>query len=236
MSFDLVTFDLDGTLVDTASEIAEATNRALVSHGMARRPPAEIALLIGAGAHSLMRTLLARCFREEPELAQRVQPDAVLRSLDQHFADTTGSMARPYVGCEDALTQLKAAGVVLACVTNKEVGLARRVLEATRLDHHFALLVGGDSLPEKKPHASVLRHVALTLGVALDRTAHLGDSATDVLAARNAGVAAWAVPYGYNAGRPIESSAPDLLFPDLLSVSRHVLQTRHLAANTRRSG
>lgn len=226
MSYDLISFDLDGTLVDTASEIAEAANRALESHGIARRPVAEITLLIGAGLRELMLKLLARCFLEQPALAQTVQPDAVLKSLDDHYAATTGSSALPYVGCHDALAELRRAGFKLACVTNKELRHTHRVLQATRLGSAFDLVIGGDSLPEKKPHASVLRHVAQALGVGLARTAHVGDSATDVAAARNAGVAAWAVPYGYNAGVSINDARPDHVFASLGAVAQHAMSLR----------
>jgi phosphoglycolate phosphatase len=146
--------------------------------------------------------------------------------MDRHYAVTTGSSARPYGGCDQVLADLRQAGIRLACVTNKEIRHAVRVLQVTGLAGYFDLVIGGDSLPEKKPHASVLRHVARTLEVGLVQCAHLGDSETDVAAARNAGVAAWAVPYGYNAGRPIADAQPDLLFDDLPSVSRHVLGLR----------
>jgi phosphoglycolate phosphatase len=225
VSVDLVSFDLDGTLVDTAAEIAEAANLALDAHGIARRPPAEITLLIGAGAHELMRRLLARCCDDDPALAARVRVVDVLASMDAHYVQTTGTSARPYAGCVEALADLRRAGVRLACTTNKELRHAQRVLEATALDACFDLVIGGDSLPEKKPHASVLRHVAEKLGVATSRSAHLGDSALDVAAARNAGMAAWAVPYGYNAGMPIEASMPDRLFASLTQVAEHVLAT-----------
>jgi phosphoglycolate phosphatase len=224
MSWQLLSIDLDGTLVDTADEIAEAANRALEEHGIARRPAGEIALLIGAGTRELMLELLARSFLADPEHANRVHPQAVLDSLDRHYTATAGSTAQPYPGCREALRDLRAAGLLLACVTNKELRHAQRVLEATQLADRFDLVIGGDSLPEKKPHASVLRHVAQCLGAATTRSAHLGDSAIDIAAARNAGVAAWAVPYGYNAGRPIAEARPDRIFDNFAEVAAHALQ------------
>jgi phosphoglycolate phosphatase len=224
MNYDVVSFDLDGTLVDTASEIAEAVNRALELHGIARRPVPEITHLIGAGAHDLMRRLLARCLAEQPTLYERVQPSAVLATLDEQYTVVTGSQAVPYAGCIEALERLRGAGLKLACVTNKESKHARRVLEVTRIHAYFDLLVGGDTLPQKKPHASVLQHVAAVFGTSTARIVHVGDSATDVAAARNAGVAAWAVPYGYNAGLPIAESRPDRLVDSLQAVAEQVLQ------------
>jgi len=226
MDFDLVSFDLDGTLLDTAAEIAEAANRALDSHGIARRSVAEITLLIGGGTRELMLKLLARIFLEQPELASTVQPAAVLASLDAHYTRVAGSFARPYAGCGQALAALLAAGVRLACVTNKETRHARSLIKASRLDGYFDLVVGGDSLAEKKPHPSVLRHVVAKLGASLARSAHVGDSAIDIAAARNAGVAAWAVPYGYNAGVPISEAMPDRLFQTLPLLAAHVLAGR----------
>lgn len=229
LRYDLVSFDLDGTLVDTASEIAEAANRALDSHGIPRRPAQEITLLIGNGTRELMMKLLASCHLADPALVSRVRVQEVLASMDEHYAITTGTSAVPYGGSRDALQRLRAAGVHLACVTNKELRHARRVLRATHLEDYFDVVIGGDSLPEKKPHASVLRHVAQIVGVPILRTAHIGDSAIDVAAARNAGVAAWAVPYGYNAGVPITEASPDRIFPTLAHAADLVLQPREPA-------
>lgn len=223
-AYDLLSFDLDGTLVDTAAEIAEAANRTLDSHGIPRRPVAEITLLIGAGTHELMRRLLQRCAALDPSLAARLDTAAVMATLDRHYAETAGLSAQPYPACRESLDRLREAGVRLACTTNKEHRHAVRVLEQTGLADAFELLIGGDSLPEKKPHPSVLQHVAAHFGVPLARTAHLGDSAVDVNAARLAGVQAWAVPYGYNAGQPIETSHPDRLFHSLREVADHALQ------------
>ena len=230
MAYDIVTFDLDGTLVDTAPEIAEAVNRALESHGFERRPLVEITHLIGAGLHELMRRLLARIAAEDPQRAATLDPQAVLRTLDEHYAATTGTLGVPYDHAATSLDALKRSGVQLAVVTNKERRHAVRVLQANGLDGYFDLVIGGDTLPQKKPHPSVIRHVVDTLGGDISRTAHVGDSATDVLAARNAGVAAWAVPYGYNAGVPVAQSEPHRLFDDLRGVAEHVLAQRKAAS------
>ena len=223
MIYDIVSFDLDGTLVDTASEIAEAANRALAAHGIERRPVPEITQFIGHGTRELIIRLVERVVTERPALADRLPLSSVLAGMDQHYAQTTGTTATPYEGTVEALQMLSAAGVKLACVPNKEFRHACRVLTVTGLAPYFELTIGGDSLAWKKPHASVLQHVVHSLRGRPDRTAHIGDSGIDVEAARNAGVTAWAVPYGYNGGVPIDAAQPERIFPGLLSMAQHVV-------------
>ena len=224
--YDLLCFDLDGTLVDTAGEIAEAVNRGLESCAVARRPVDQIIHLVGAGLNSLVERLHAQLVAEQPGLAQRLTVPALLAAIDHHYIDVSGTLGQPYPGAAAALQDLRAAGIRLACVTNKETRHAVRVLAATGLEAYFVLLIGGDTLAHKKPHASVLQHAMTRLAASAGRTAHVGDSWIDVAAARNAGVQAWAVGYGYNAGEPIAAAAPDQLFDSLPAVAAHALAGR----------
>jgi phosphoglycolate phosphatase len=227
---DAVSFDLDGTLIDTAGEIVEAVNAALVEVGVTPRPADEVITLIGNGLRTLMMNLLARLMLEQPALADRVRVEPVLLRVEAIYAGLAGRTAQPYPGALQALVDLRAAGIKTACVTNKDGAFALRLLAATGLAPHLDVVLAGDSLPHKKPHASVLRSAAQQLGVATDRLAHVGDSCTDLDAARNAGVADWAVPYGYNGGRPVAQDGPSRLFNDLAAVARHVIELRPVPA------
>lgn len=230
LHYRLVSFDLDGTLVDTAAEIAESVHLTFDDFALARRPQLEITLLIGKGTHELMSRLMQRLYTEQPGLEARLPFETVYAKFDHHYAVTAGQLGRPYPGCEDTLERLRSAGVQLACVTNKEQRHAERVLAATGLAGWFPTLIGGDTLPFKKPDPRVIAQVLEQHGVAAAQAAHLGDSSIDVQTARNAGVAAWAVPYGYNAGVPIEQSLPDRLFDRLPAVADWALEGAHGSA------
>ena len=219
----VVSFDLDGTLLDSAAEIAEAVNRALHEQGLPRLPAAELTLLIGHGARRLVQDVLARLTPTGLQAGGPAQIDTILASFERHYAALIGTSSVPYPGAAEALLRLRGAGVRLACVTNKQQLPAQRLLQHHGLLPRFELLIGGDTLAHKKPHASVLQHVAAAMQVPLSQVAHVGDSATDVMAARNAGVAAWAVPWGYNGGEPIADAEPDRLFDSLAAVASHVL-------------
>ena len=124
------------------------------------------------------------------------------------------------------LDALAGEGVRLGCVTNKAGAAAWRLLERCGLASRLSLLVAGDTLAQRKPDGAVLRHAAEALGVPVARLAHVGDSRTDVQAARNAGAVAWAVPYGYDGGEPVALARPDALFPGLPALAAHLIALR----------
>jgi phosphoglycolate phosphatase len=141
--------------------------------------------------------------------------------LDGTLVDTASD--KPCRGVHAALQRLQVRGVRLACVTNHALADAGVLLQRHDLRRHFELVIGRDSLLQSKPHASVLRYVADTLGVPRECMAHVGDSAVDVMAARNAGVRAWTVPRRCGIGRPSTEVRPDLLLPDLGAVAQAAL-------------
>lgn len=215
----LLSFDLDGTLVDTAAEIAEAANLALQDVGLAPRSLPAIEKLIGAGTRELMRRLL----RSAPDTGAAPDLDVALARFAFHYSAVAGSSCQAYEGCIDALERLRAGGIRLACLTNKDERYSRSVLEATRIDGFFDVLVGGDTLAVRKPDPRVVEHLLGAMRGSAAATAHVGDSATDVQTARNGGIAAWVVPYGYNGGEPIESARPDRIFASLGEVADFVV-------------
>ena len=129
MRYTVLSFDLDGTLVDTAGEIADAANRTLEDFNLPVQPTALITRLIGNGMHELMRKLLAQVLLEQPLRSAQWPVDAVLERFEHHYAQTVGTTGQPFAGAADALDRLKRSGVRLACVSNKEHRYAQRVLQ-----------------------------------------------------------------------------------------------------------
>jgi len=227
----LITFDLDGTLVDTAGEIAEAANRTLVDIGLPSRPLGDVTRLIGHGTRELMKGLLSQAHQAgQGVVVDRLDIEQVMQCFEGHYHATTGTDSRLYPGCLEGLVRLRDAGVQMSCVTNKEHRFAEQVLAVTNLAPFFRLLVGGDSLAQKKPHPLVIEHCLKAHGVVPSQAAHVGDSSIDVQTARRAGVAAWALPYGYNGGQPIEASAPDAVFASIDHIADLVLNQQRAAA------
>lgn len=218
----LITFDLDGTLMDTAPGTARTVNRTLTSVGLRPLPFDEVIAGFGHGVHPLMRRALAAAVPglDGPQLEARLAD--IMPVFFHHYEALLAEPGPLYPGVADALDCLRAAGVRLAVVSNKEWRLARRVLRAAGILDAFDLVVGGDTLAEKKPHPLPILHCLVAFGVDPRQAAHVGDMAVDVQAARRAGVAAWAVPYGYEPDALL-AAGPDRVFDSIAALADHVV-------------
>lgn len=228
--FDLVLFDLDGTLIDTAPEIADAVNALLVEQ---RLPCVDDKLArdwIGHGTRELLRAALAASLRTASIAPERAPAlDALMPSFGRHYLAHCGRRSRVFADVEQTLDALRHAGVRTAVVTNKEERYAYAVLDAHRLRDYLDLVICGDTLAAKKPDPLPVTHCMQRFHVAPERTLLVGDSEIDVATARAAGIRVWAVPYGYNRGRPIAAAGADRIIDSIAAVARSLEDERAAA-------
>lgn len=203
MAFETVVFDLDGTLVDSAPDLAEALNRVLAEHALPPVTTAAVRHMVGEGA----ARMIARGFAAAGRPVGDPPPDALRRSFLAHYAECLADSTRPFPGAEDALRRLAADGRRLAVCTNKPEGMSRALLETLGLAHWFRAVLGGDSLTVRKPDPRHLVAAIRAAGGDPRSAAMVGDSLPDAEAARGAGVAAIIVTFGYTRIPPRELPA-----------------------------
>lgn len=211
--FDVVAFDLDGTLADTAPDLAASLNHALISLGRPTVPPETIRHLVGHGARALLRNGLAMSGAAGEELVDRGLP-AFLKHYGAHICEGTTAFPR----AKEALDALSACGVRLALCTNKPEALTHKLIEALGWQARFASVVGGDTFPVRKPDPLPLREAIL--GAGGGRAVFVGDSIVDADTARAAGLPFVAVRFGFS-DRPADMLGADVVidhYDDLLPV------------------
>lgn len=213
--FDLVMFDLDGTLIETAPEICDAVNDTLKHFGLAQVQQDQVDRWIGHGTRELLVQALAQVRRLTVEEVRRCDDlPLIAAEFDRHYQRRCGTRSHLYPHVREVLQTLRGQGVRLAVVTNKEARYTRTVLAAHDLEPMFDRVVSGDTLPTKKPDPAGIQSCLAQFQVQAARALFVGDSSIDVASARNAGVPVWALPYGYNMGQPIEACGPDRVIPD----------------------
>jgi phosphoglycolate phosphatase len=210
----VVMFDLDGTLLDTAPQIAEAANRMLVALGKPMLSQAQITTYIGEGVQNLIKRCLVGSMHDEPDAQEFVRAQPLYH--DFYEANATDSLA--FAGVLPALQQLKKQGYRLACVTNKPEKFTLPLLQHAGLADFFEIVVSGDTLPKKKPDPLPLLHICQKLGTLPAEAVLVGDSETDIQAAHAAGCFVVTVPYGYNQGRAIDVATVDATVQQLTEV------------------
>jgi phosphoglycolate phosphatase len=218
-----VLFDLDGTLLDSAPDLAAAANAMLAALGRPPREPAVIATYIGKGIPKLVERTLAGSLDApaEPALFARALP-----IYEHHYAAESGRRSVPFPGVLEGLRALEEAAMPMACITNKAERFTVDLLKRTALDGYFRVVVCGDTVARKKPDPEPVLTACARLGVSPGEALMLGDSANDVAAARAAGCPVWCVPYGYNEGRPVESLACDRIVASLAEAAALIAAAR----------
>lgn len=210
---DAAIVDLDGTMVDTLGDFAEALNRMLRELALPAIGAQHIEHMVGKGSEHLLRSVLAHVLASGGQAVDAAQVEslypAAWASYQKHYLDINGQYAQVYPGVVAGLQALQAAGLRLACLTNKPTDFAVPLLQAKGLHGYFAQVFGGDSFARKKPDPLPLVKTCEALGTAPARTLMLGDSSNDAQAARAAGCPVVLVTYGYNHGQPVRAVDAD---------------------------
>ncbi|MEY3409137.1 MAG: Phosphoglycolate phosphatase [Pseudomonadota bacterium] len=219
--FEAYFFDLDGTLVETAPEIADAVNDTLRYFDWPVVTQQQVNDWIGHGTKELLIMALASVTKSSVE-AVRVSDDLkqALPIFDRYYQERCGTRSHLYPHVKEVLTRLRQQGSKLAVVTNKEGRYTDIVLRVHGLTDLFDIVISGDSFPVKKPNPTSVQNCLARWNVLPQQALFVGDSSIDAQTARNANVPVWLLPYGYNMGQTVQSCQPDRVianFSELLS-------------------
>jgi phosphoglycolate phosphatase len=190
--FDIVGFDLDGTLLDTSADLLAATNHALALVDRPTLAPDRIKTMIGGGAKNMLKQGLEESGGYDEDVMRRAYP-----ALLEFYGENLSHGTVPFAGLTEALDELEARGVKLAVVTNKFERFAVKLLAEVRLDHRFACVIGGDTMGRgnAKPSPAPIHEMIARCGGG--RAAFVGDSIYDIMAAKNAVIPSIAVSFGF---------------------------------------
>jgi len=214
--YDLILFDLDGTLVDTAGDISDTANDVLLELGLAAVDESLARTWIGHGSRELMIQAYAHATGTDAAVLRLGSSVECLMEMFTRFhARRCGQRSTLFPQVRESLDALQALDIRMAVLTNREMRFARAVLEKHELQGYFDPVIAGDTLPAKKPDALTVNHCLREHGVSRKRALLIGDSAVDIATGRNAGIDCWVVPYGYNGGRPVIEDGPDRMIADL---------------------
>jgi len=210
----LLIFDLDGTLVDSKQDLVNSVNATRAFMGEGPLPVERISSYVGSGAPTLVQRALPGLSAPDQERALRY----FLEYYREHMLDHTVL----YPTVREGLDQLHDAGLALAVLTNKPVRFSVSMIEGLGLDLHFFRVYGGNSFEAKKPHPAGMHALMTEARVTADRTVMVGDSAVDVLTARNAGAHSCGVPWGIQP-ETFAVAPPDVMVEDLRELVKLVL-------------
>jgi phosphoglycolate phosphatase len=220
----IIVFDLDGTLVDTAPDLARALNETMDLEGLPRVKLDTVRQLVGEGA----RLLIERSAALAGVHFQSERLDELTEEFIAFYRADIARDSRPFPGVAEALDALAALGAKFAVCTNKRTDLSHMLLEAVGLGERFSAVVGADAVTERKPHPEHFRAAVTRAGGVVRRSVMVGDTAADVAAARGAGAPVAVVSFGYSDGGAETLGADVLLhrYSELAPACRRLLAAR----------
>lgn len=200
-----VLLDLDGTLLDTAPDLAAAANAMLAEQGLQPLPASRVREFIGRG----IPTLVERCLEAAGLPLPCARLESALRSFSVHYARLNGRASRPFPCVVEGLQRMRANALALACVTNKASPFTLPLLEKSGLAPLLDAVVTSDMVRHRKPHPEPFLHACRLLDVTPREAVVIGDSANDAEGGHAAGCRVLLVPYGYSEGRDVRDIASD---------------------------
>ncbi len=227
LQFKAVLFDLDGTLVQSAGEIVTAVNDTLENHHYAPIAAQQITNWIGKGTAWLMLQAISFAADEEidkyDERFKKVYPEFIER-----YAKLAGTRSQLFPGVVNTLKTLKSKGIKTGVVTNKPRELSVKILDGTRgFLYHIDILVAGGDTQKAKPDPQPLFYALEQMELCRRDVLFVGDSEHDIQAARSAKMTVWAMSYGYNHGRNVADSHPDMLLDKISEVAERLEVNTH---------
>lgn len=214
MSIKALAFDLDGTLVNSSTDLANAANAARAALGLPALATSIVEGYVGDGADIMVARAIAD--NKAATWVGSAEQQTGLASFDAHYAEHLADNTRFYPHVQNVLHTLSPLNLPMAVVTNKPERYTLTLLERLGILDLFAVVVGGDSLPTRKPDAGPLLHVAQQLELQPNEIMMVGDSKNDALCARNAGCVAAIVSHGY--GQDLANLGADLIFHNFTEV------------------
>ena len=216
----MVLIDVDGTLVDSVPDLTYCVDEMMKQLGMPVHGEAKVRNWVGNGVERLVRRALIGKLEGEPDEALYEKAYPIFIEL---YSENTSKRSCLYPGVKQGLEYLKSEGYKMGCVTNKAAQFTEPLLDDLGVSDYFSIVISGDTLEKKKPDPMPLLHAAKHFNVAPEQALMIGDSISDVKAARAAGFRIVCMTYGYNHGVDIREAKPDAVMdsmaelPDLLA-------------------
>lgn len=204
-AFNTAVFDLDGTLLNTLDDIAEAANRCLLLHGFEPHPVPAFCNLVGDGPDVLFQRAINASSLDDPRISRLVETYCYecLKQDDRH--------TRLYNGMADLLNALQDAGLVLTILTNKRQAHAERCVERFLPDWHWKIILGSGEIIPKKPDPAGATHIVRELNTSPEKCLYFGDTDVDMWTAKKAGMTAVGVLWGFREKKELLEAGADYL-------------------------